>query len=413
MKKLYSILSILLFASTAFAQLDTTGGRYCTENFFSSVTTTSNITYGSATTVNNTTQTLLMDIYQPTGDVAATRGLIVFAHGGSFIGGSKTDQDVTALATRFAKMGYVTASIEYRVGMGFPIDSISATKAVIRATQDMKAAVRFFRKDAATTNTYKIDPSFIFVGGSSAGAFMALHLAYLDRLSEGQVWQQNVVTSVGGIDGNSGNPGYSSLTNGVINLCGALGDSTWLEAGNIPVVSMHGTNDATVPYGTAMIYVLGFPIMVVDGSASIKLRADNVGVNNPFHTWSGAPHVPYAGTTVSAMAYMDSTVEFVRAFLCPIVSSPSIFTDVKETFARLGFSVYPNPSAGQFTVRFAEAVNGRTITITDLSGRLVASTQPNGTEYSYSGSKLNAGIYFVKVAAANREEAVQKIIITD
>ena len=176
---------------------------------------------------------------------------------------------------------------------------------------------------------------------------------------------------------------------------------------------MHGTNDATVPYGTAMIYVLGFPIMVVDGSASIKLRADNIGVNNPFHTWNGAPHVPYAGTSATAIAYMDSTVDFVRAFLCPVITAPSIFTSVKETVTRQGFSVYPNPSAGQFTVRFAEPMSGRMISITDLSGRLVTSILLNGTEYSYSGAKLNAGIYFVKVTTANMEEAVQKIVITD
>ena len=145
MKKIYSfILSFFLFTSLAYSQLDTTGGRYC-QPIFANVTVTSNVTYGSAVTVSGSTQTLLMDIYEPTGDVAASRGLIVFVHGGSFIGGTKTDQDVSTLCTRFAKMGYVTSSIEYRLGF-FPFDSVNATKAVIRATQDMKAAVRFLRR---------------------------------------------------------------------------------------------------------------------------------------------------------------------------------------------------------------------------------------------------------------------------
>src|SRR2546421_8172 len=116
MKKLYFILSILFISSTLYAQLDTTGGRYCRENFFSAATVTSNITYGSSVTWTGGTQTLVMDIYQPTGDVATRRGLIVLAHGGSFIGGGRTDQDVSTLCTRFAKMGYVTASIDYRLG---------------------------------------------------------------------------------------------------------------------------------------------------------------------------------------------------------------------------------------------------------------------------------------------------------
>jgi hypothetical protein len=412
MKKLYPLILFILFISSAVqAQLDTSGGRYCTENFFSAVTVTSNVTYGSATTWSGGTQTLVMDIYQPTGDVATSRGLLVLAHGGSFIGGSRTDQDLVALCTRFAKMGYVTASIDYRLGM-FPIDSVNASKAVMRGVQDMKAAVRFFRKDAATTNVYKIDPLFIFVGGSSAGAFMGLHHAYLDRTSECAPWIANNIAVLGGLEGNSGNPGYSSSINGVINLCGALGDSVWLEAGNVPLVSMHGTNDGVVPYGHALLSISGFPIMVVDGSSTIKMRADHVGVLNPFHTWYGADHVPYAGTSAAAIAYMDSTVDFVRAFLCPIVSAPSIFTNVKATLTPNGFSVYPNPSTGHFTILFAEEVNGRALLITDLTGKLVEQVQLTGTEYSYPG-KLNAGVYFVKVISADNEEAVQRIIITD
>lgn len=412
MKKIYLLLITFLPFVAAQAQLDTTGGRYCTENFFSAVTTTSNITYGSNINYQGTPTTLVMDIYQPTGDTATSRGLIVFAHGGSFVGGSRTDQDVSTLATRFAKMGWVTCSIDYRIGF-YPYDSTHAVPAVIRATQDMKAAVRFFRQDAATTNTYRIDPTFIIAGGSSAGAFMALHLAYLDRSSEAAPWIQNVITTLGGLEGSSGNAGYSSHVNAVIDLCGALGDSTWLEAGNIPLVSMHGNADNTVPYGSATIYLFNtIPIMRVDGSGSIKQRADHVGVYDYFHEWIGADHVPYAGTTATEMAYMDSTVEFIREFLCPIAGAPSILLNASEIVSRQGFSVYPNPSNGQFAVRFAEAVNGRRIQITDVSGRVIEQKQFDGIEYSYSGTKLNAGMYFVKVSTADKEEIVRKIIIT-
>jgi hypothetical protein len=278
----------------------------------------------------------------------------------------------------------------------------------------MKAAVRFFRQDAATANLYRVDPTFIIAGGSSAGAFMALHLAYLDRPSETKPWIQNIITTLGGLEGSSGNPGYSSHVNAVIDLCGALGDSTWLEAGNIPLVSMHGNMDNTVPYGSATIYLFNvIAIMRVDGSGSIKQRADNVGVYDYFHEWIGSDHVPYAGTSATQIAYMDSTVEFIREFLCPIASSPSILLDVKEVASKQGFSVYPNPSNGQFTVRIAEAGTGNVLRITDIAGKLVEQTALNGIEYSYHGAKLSAGIYFVKIIRSEGKEDVQKIVITD
>ena len=98
-----------------------------------------------------------MDIYEPNGDTETARPLIIWAHGGSFIGGSKTDGDVVTLADKFVKKGYVFASINYRIGNDWPITQASATKAVVRAVQDMKASIRFFYKDRVTADTYKID----------------------------------------------------------------------------------------------------------------------------------------------------------------------------------------------------------------------------------------------------------------
>ena len=59
---------------TAAAQtpIDTTGGRFY-RPIFPNVTVTSGVAYGSAVTAFGVTQTLLMDVYQPTGDVVAER----------------------------------------------------------------------------------------------------------------------------------------------------------------------------------------------------------------------------------------------------------------------------------------------------------------------------------------------------
>lgn len=117
---------------------------------------------------------------------------------------NKNDLDVQRLSEHFSKRGYVCASINYRLGISFPYNEANTTSTVFRAVQDLKAAIRFFRKDAATANEYKIDPNIIFAGGSSAGAFTALHLAYLNEYSE---LPSTIDTSIlGDIEGNSGNP---------------------------------------------------------------------------------------------------------------------------------------------------------------------------------------------------------------
>jgi len=162
MKKIYLItLSTLLTAAYLKAQTPCATGRYASDTF-TNVTTTSNVVFGSNITASGTTQSLTMDIYQPTGDIETNRPLIVWAHGGSFIGGTKTDADMVALSQAFTKKGYVCASINYRLGLT-PFDSVGAVKAVLRAVQDMKASVRFFYKDKLTTNTYKIDTTNIFI----------------------------------------------------------------------------------------------------------------------------------------------------------------------------------------------------------------------------------------------------------
>ena len=289
--------------------IDCNSIRYDQE-VFTTVDIESNVLYGANINSNNAVENLIMDIYQPAGDTVQVRPLIIWVHGGSFIGGTKNEQDVTDLSIAFAKRGYVCASISYRLGISIPFGEENATKAVYRAVQDMKAAVRFFRKDAATSNAYKIDTDLIFGGGSSAGAITALHLAYLNEISELPAFIDTV--QMGNIEGESGNPGFSSDINAVINLCGAMGDKAYIIPGDIPLVSMHGTNDGTVPYSSDTIYLLGvFPIMEVDGSFSANEYANTIGVHNEMYTYYGAGHVPYLGNT----AYMDTTGRFISNFL--------------------------------------------------------------------------------------------------
>jgi acetyl esterase/lipase len=362
MTKFFHLFFLCLFASTAaFSQFDCQNGRYSYEIFNASIT--SDITYGSAVNVGGQTQSLELDIYQPENDTAAIRPLLIMAHGGSFIGGNKTGTDVVPICQKFAKMGYVVASIEYRLGFGgFLPTEESAINAVYRATGDMRAAVRYFRSTVEYGNPYKINPDYIFAGGVSAGAFMALHLAYLDEVDE--IPPSVDTTALGGIEGNSGNPGYSSDVRAIVNLCGAIGDTAWINAGDEPCLSMHGTNDGTVPYGSEIITVLIIPLMEVDGSASVALQMQNLGIENTFVSWPNADHVPF----VSSLAYQDSVFQFMVPFLRDQINceetQPTGIASVKEQT-----KWFPNPAND--LIRFDSQNGIEFIQISDLVGKVV------------------------------------------
>ncbi|MGB0424946.1 MAG: alpha/beta hydrolase, partial [Flavobacteriales bacterium] len=173
----------LLFTFAMSAQCE--NGRYL-NLVFDEVSETENISYGANTQWDGTAADLLLDVYQPVGDTETARPLVIFAHGGSFVGGSKDGEDVIYLAEDFAKMGFVTASINYRLGTPTTTElEIPMKQAVIRGYHDMKAAIRWFRKNAAEDgNTYAIDPDKIFIAGVSAGGFITTHVAYMDEIEE-------------------------------------------------------------------------------------------------------------------------------------------------------------------------------------------------------------------------------------
>ena len=90
-----------------------------------------------------------MDIYTPDGDSETNRPIILYMHGGSFYAGSKSMTDCIDFCETMAKKGYVTASLNYRLANIFSFLSSNETQyeTVLKAVSDVKAAIRFFRKD--------------------------------------------------------------------------------------------------------------------------------------------------------------------------------------------------------------------------------------------------------------------------
>jgi acetyl esterase/lipase len=226
---------------------------------FANVTKTSDLTYGSALNQSGVTQDLKLDLYQPTGDTIDARPAIVWVHGGSFRSGSKASPEIVDQATTFARQGYVTVAINYRLSAtGCTVIDAVCIQSIRDAKWDAQAAVRWLRANA---ETYGIDENRIAIGGSSAGAITALNVGY-------------------GADdpGTSGNPGESSAVLAAVSLSGAA-LLTAPNAGEAAALLFHGTADALVPYAWAQDTVT---------------RAETAGLIVEMTTWEGGGHVPYS-----------------------------------------------------------------------------------------------------------------------
>ncbi|MCH9621019.1 MAG: hypothetical protein S4CHLAM20_04330 [Chlamydiia bacterium] len=133
------------------------------------------------------TMSLKMDIYQPKRG-SENRPLFIFVHGGGFITGSKQDLNISRWGNYYASKGFVFMSVDYRLRddlgtipkewydypLSVPEANPSQLRAIYPSQRDVNAAVRWALKNASA---YKINTNYITIGGSSAGASMAISAA--------------------------------------------------------------------------------------------------------------------------------------------------------------------------------------------------------------------------------------------
>jgi acetyl esterase/lipase len=242
---------------------------------FSSVTSKSDIVYGSAVDAQGHTVTLKLDTYRPTGDTVTMRPAIVWVHGGAFSNGDKTSPELVDESRTFARKGFVNASINYRLepgGCSASTPTATCITAIQEADEDGLTAVRFLRDHA--TN-YGIDPSRIAIGGTSAGAIVAMNVGYSGN--------------------DSGTPAHSKVQ-AAVSLSGAHLFGT-VDAHDPPALLFHGTSDPLVPYQWAVN-------TVNDAQAA--------GAAAYLTTWQGAGHVPYVEHRDEIL---DQTTNFLYAEL--------------------------------------------------------------------------------------------------
>lgn len=399
------LLTLLSFVTTAaIGQADCMNGRYVDYDHFQSVTVTSDITYGQNTGVTGQTQSLELDIYEPTGDLNDSRPVVIVTFGGSFIAGSK--EDVSGICEVFAKLGYVAVAPEYRVGFFIP-NAYSTSSAVLRGAHDVKAAIRYlYRSVAIDGNPFGLDTNRIFVGGVSAGAISAMHAVYLDEQSEIPPILQPDTALFGNVAGLSGNLGYSDDVLGVWSMSGALYDTLSIIPGDPGLVSVHEVGDAVVPYFTEEVEVLSIPTgLIASGSHDVHRYMDAIGVENCLLSYPGNDHVGYLSSDFQGS--IGFIADFLRDKTCgTIPDCGAIIAAVEEREEEL-FSVYPNPVTD--FVRISAAFEKR-VRIMDQAGRVVFDEMIPSGDHPMDIRHLSRGMYTMHVIGSTARS--ERIIVS-
>jgi acetyl esterase/lipase len=220
--------------------------RYRNE-VFADVTVSRRVSYGELP--DN-----VLDVYAPTGDRTVARPALIWIHGGGFSGGKRSEGPLISFTTTFAKLGYVTFSIDYRLletepCIGARLTRKACNAAAAAATADARAAVRWVRANAAA---YGVDASRIAVAGESAGGIAATGAGLESTTPDESVraW---------------------------VSISGGATDTRAVNAGDPPGCLISGTDDTYVPYQKS-----------ADTAAAMRAA----GVTVELVTLDGEGHVP-------------------------------------------------------------------------------------------------------------------------
>lgn len=457
-------------------------------------------------------QPLAVDIYQPVGDTETKRPLIIYFPTGNFLpfpqntspSGTIKDSTCVDFATKLAKMGYVVAVADYRKGWN-PVATTqdgrvsTLINAAYRGVQDARTAIRYFKETSAL---YGIDTTKIALWGQGTGGYITLATATLDKYSEvltttnpqfkfiGANQLPFVIERIplpgggafyinGDIEGKingfvppnqdgTPNPGPPptgdtlNLGNWVnrtsdfklaINVGGALGDISWLDANSTDIISVQAPYDPFAPYKDAILFVPipggQLPVVQVQGSYLVqeKLKAlgkdakyNNLlpafdpigqaikprqeGFVNLFPIVGSAAHIPndsspwdfWASTNVNnanglagnpdmspekARRYIDSIIAFVAPRACigldlPCKSVVTSTNDIDDDV--VGLKIAPNPASNELQISVSEETPLMSYTLYDISGRMLRNVNNVASSLvTLKRESLLNGMYIVRM----------------
>lgn len=375
---------------------------------FSEIQVTEGVVFGVGVDVLNQEFNLLMDVYEPVGDDLDRRPVVVMAHGGSFIGGNRTNPLMVSTCTALAQRGYVAASIEYTLwpflALGLP-DSTDLIDVIVASMGNMKTAIRYFNEDGLNANTFGVNPDAIVAGGYSAGAIIACHQGILDESDELTDFVQDAIDDRGGFANLGTNLDFSDEILAVINFSGSIYDLDFIDENSAPIYSSHGDMDGTVPF----TFGLTGGILTSNGSSNIADRYNELGLENELFVFEGGGHTDIftdAPFEAPLAEMLDNLYTWNKEQVCQTITS-------SENLISTQASIFPNPVNGQINVRLPQEVSAAyTIEIYNQLGQLVYNSQSfHGPTAQISVAGMSNGMYYTKINFADTFSPLTKRVV--
>jgi polyhydroxybutyrate depolymerase len=246
------------------------------------------------------------------------------------------------------------------------------------------------------STTYKIDAKRIYSCGMSNGGFMSYHLAC----------NSSRFAAVASVTG--------SFTESMAKTCKPLRPT--------PIIEIHGTADATVPY-TGMTGALVFlsidsvlsywvkfnkcnptatvtdvPNINTTDNATAKrfvwtggkdgVTVEHFKVQGGAHTWPGAA-IPI-GVTCQDFKASDEIWRFFKQY--------TLTVSANDILSENSFKIYPNPTSNQVTIETDEQAEYQ-VQIIDLQGKMMLKSNIIGSQKTLDVADLPNGIYVIRVSS--------------
>lgn len=400
-------------------------------------------------------ENLGLEVYYPaTLQPTEKRPLVMLIHGGGFIGGSRADFRQQAIT--IAQLGYVTATIDYRLCKRNNCLLLLANPALLCnlnwgsdfaqsayvAAHDGNSAISFLKQNA---EAYHIDTNNIIIGGHSAGALTAMLMGFTDQAE---------ANTLGGFEGTWGNINKQQGIKGVFSLSGAAFDTTFIDANeDIPTFIVHGTCDPVVCYGTDAAFHCGNSYPDIYGGADIATRMHNL--NHNYYLYTGKD----MGHDVGALAsnWLVELLYFIRKnVLCagPIQKHvvadlnpdsgecatlegnvlqtphtryspasltqtaafgnfppPCTLTTIGEEEKLADITIFPNPAQDFFTID-APTLAGAQFELYDIAGRKLQQQTITANQQQVNVSNLVQGVYVYTITYKGQIVKREKVIIS-